>query len=239
MNQEANIKHLQKEIELDLLNSGADLFGFADVSDMTFSDSAKLQSAMAIGIAYDPEVVARLDSKIDAFENHLDDTKRRMQDLLEICDRSLKESGFTAWAPPISTNLPGLLSDFPHKTAATKAGLGWIGKNALFVSEEFGCGVRLATALTDARFAPGEPVAEIRCGDCIECVKACPYGAIRATNWHPGIEREKLLDASLCSEEREAFISKLGYKHPCGLCIKSCPVGKGREHYGEVRDIRH
>ena len=123
-------------------------------------------------------------------------------------------------------NLPGLLSDFPHKTAVTKAGLGWVGKNALFVSEEFGCGMRLATALTDARFVPGKPVTESRCGDCVECVKACPYGAIRATNWHPGIEREKLLDAFLCSEKREAFISKLGYKHPCGLCIKACPVGK-------------
>ena len=38
---------------------------------------------------------------------------------------------------------------FPHKTAATQAGLGWIGKTALFVSPEFGPAVRLATVFTD------------------------------------------------------------------------------------------
>ena len=38
---------------------------------------------------------------------------------------------------------------FPHKTAATRAGLGWIGKTALFVSPEFGPAVRLATVFTD------------------------------------------------------------------------------------------
>lgn len=38
---------------------------------------------------------------------------------------------------------------FPHKTAAVLAGLGWIGKSALFVSPQFGPRVRLATVLTD------------------------------------------------------------------------------------------
>lgn len=237
MNQKADIKRLQEEIELDLLVSGADLVGFADVSDMTFSDHAELRSAIAVGIAYDPEIVAQLDSEVDTFEEHLDDTRMRMEELLEVCYGHLQAGGIAIWIPPISTNLPGLLSDFPHKTAATKAGLGWVGKNALFVSDEFGCSVRLATAMTDAPFSSGLPVTESRCGDCVECVKACPYGAIRATNWHPGIEREKLLDAFLCSEKREAFISKLGYKHPCGLCIKACPVGPWKENYDKVRDI--
>ena len=44
----------------------------------------------------------------------------------------------------------GMPADFPHKTAANMAGLGFIGKSVLFISNEFGPRVRLATVLTDA-----------------------------------------------------------------------------------------
>jgi len=38
---------------------------------------------------------------------------------------------------------------FSHKIAATQAGLGWIGKTAVFVSARFGAAVRLTTVFTD------------------------------------------------------------------------------------------
>ena len=63
LNQEKDMQHQQEEVVSGLLASGADLVGFADVSDMTFSDNAELKSAIAIGIAYDPCVVAQLDSE--------------------------------------------------------------------------------------------------------------------------------------------------------------------------------
>ena len=44
---------------------------------------------------------------------------------------------------------------FAHKTAATQAGLGWIGKTALLVSPAFGPRVRLATVFTDMPLATG------------------------------------------------------------------------------------
>src|SRR5690606_27561631 len=59
---------------------------------------------------------------------------------------------------------------FPHKTAATSAGLGWIGKTALFVSPLFGPAVRLATVFTDLVLPAGEPVTESSCGTCRACV---------------------------------------------------------------------
>jgi epoxyqueuosine reductase QueG len=58
---------------------------------------------------------------------------------------------------------------FPHKTAATSAGLGWIGKTALFVSPQFGPAVRLATVFTDLDLPVGDAIAEGRCGDCRAC----------------------------------------------------------------------
>lgn len=229
MNDRVQVSRLQEEMKMQLLYYGANSVGFADISDQS-SPNGGLRTAIAIGISYDLKIVERLDSEIDAFHKHLLDTKERMERLLEVCEQCLRQQNYVTWIPPISRNLPGLLGDFPHKMAATKAGLGWIGKSSLFVSTEFGCGVRLATVLTNALFTPGKPVTESQCGDCIECVKACPYGAIKGETWYPGIERDKLLDAFLCSRKREEYVPKLAYKHPCGLCIKACQIGKAK-HY--------
>jgi len=228
MNNDTDIVRLQEELESALLSAGADLVGVADVSDASIPGKEDLRTAVAIGIAYDSEIVEVLDSDPKAFEDHLSATKKAMGQLLGLCERILGDAGFATWTPPISKNLPGLLSDFSHKIAATKAGLGWVGKSALFVSPEFGPGVRLASVLTDAPLKPGAPVVESRCGTCMECADACPYGAIKGAQWHAGIPRDDLLDASLCSKEREAYIPTLGFKHPCGLCVQACPFARKR-----------
>ena len=54
----------------------------------------------------------------------------------------------------------------PHKTVATRAGLGWIGKSCLLVTPEFGSAVRLSSLLTDAPLPSDAPVDESRCGSC-------------------------------------------------------------------------
>jgi epoxyqueuosine reductase len=220
------MKNLQNDLKVFLLEAGADMVGFADVSDVEMGNGQKVPSAISLGVAYDREILKNCDRAVDAFENHLQTTKKQIAGVLLKCEQYLEMKGFRAWIPPISTNLPGLLSDFSHKTAATKAGLGWIGKNCLFVSPMFGCGIGLATVLTNAPLLAESPMSESRCGECTKCVEACPYGAIRGAHWRPGIEREKLFDAFLCSGMREKSIPKLGYKHPCGLCIKVCPIGK-------------
>ena len=50
-----------------------------------------------------------------------------------------------------------------HKTVAVKAGLGFVGKSGLFLSEKYGSKVRLATVLTDmplkAEALPWQPSA--------------------------------------------------------------------------------
>jgi epoxyqueuosine reductase len=220
-----NIDRLQKELETRLIDSGAGFVGFADISDMKIPDCEGYPAAISICIPYNSDVIDRLDSDSDAFGKEQDDTYERMENLMELCRGYIEQEGFSA-KTHFSKNLPGLRSTFSHKMAATKAGLGWIGKNCLLISYEFGCRVRLATVLTNAPFISGTPVTESECGDCVECVEACTYHAIKGKNWYPGIERDNLLDAFLCHENREEYVDKPGYRHPCGLCLKACPVGK-------------
>ena len=113
---------------------------------------------------------------------------------------------------------------FAHKTAATQAGLGWIGKTAIFVSPRLGPWVRLATVFTDADLPAAEPVTEGGCGGCRRCVDACPAGAGRDVRWRAGMPRDELLDVVACMRENEAHDGEAGGL--CGVCVAVCPFGR-------------
>jgi epoxyqueuosine reductase len=130
--------------------------------------------------------------------------------------------------PPIITDQDavvdwGAAGVFPHKTAATQAGLGWIGKTALFVHHEFGPRVRLATLFTTVSLPRGTPVTKSECGTCVACVRACPVNAGRDVNWEVGTPRSELFDEKACEHHTDRFWPLLG--GVCGVCLAVCPVG--------------
>lgn len=113
----------------------------------------------------------------------------------------------------------------PHKTVATRAGLGWIGKNALLVTSDRGSAIRLTSVLTDAPFSCAEPVNESGCGTCDACVRNCPGQAPRGPNWTVGSSREDFFDVLAC---RKTCVERTWKTKPglsvCGLCIAVCPL---------------
>jgi epoxyqueuosine reductase QueG len=112
---------------------------------------------------------------------------------------------------------------FAHKTAATRAGLGWIGKTALFVSPVLGPKVRLATVFTDLELPAGVPIDVGRCGRCRLCVDACPVGAGRDVQWQAGMARDLLYDEKACEAYTDNFPELGGV---CGICVAVCPFGR-------------
>jgi epoxyqueuosine reductase len=60
---------------------------------------------------------------------------------------------------------------------AQRAGLGFIGKNGLLITEEFGSWVYLGEIITNIEFEPDEPI-ENECGDCTRCIDSCPTQAL-------------------------------------------------------------
>ncbi len=116
---------------------------------------------------------------------------------------------------------------FPHKTAAVRAGLGWIGKSALFISPVFGPRVRLATVLTDCPLPVQESLREMPgCGNCQKCAAACPACAITGEAYRPGIsKREDVLDPRACSEHMKRAYQRIGRGAVCGICMAVCPFG--------------
>lgn len=225
-----DINEQQKTLTCRLQENGASLVGFGDVSFLGTELTKIFPIAISLGIKYKERIVDDLHIDEESFHNHLVSLNIPLEHLMSIAEALLTEWGYQHAVIPIAVPIMSNkqlqeLRTFPHKTAATCAGLGWIGKCALLVTPEYGPRIKLGTVLTDAPFQTAEPIAKDRCGECSLCVDACPYGAVRNANWERGMSRDKLLDAYLCNEKRLEYISIIGRKHACGLCLQACRVG--------------
>ncbi|HVO78132.1 MAG TPA: 4Fe-4S double cluster binding domain-containing protein, partial [Methanomassiliicoccales archaeon] len=102
---------------------------------------------------------------------------------------------------------------------------GWIGKSCLLVTPESGPRVRWVSILTNAPLTPTGSPMEQRCGDCHECVDACPVKAFTGRNFVETEPRESRFDARACERYFDQMESE-GKVPVCGLCLYSCPHGK-------------
>ncbi len=138
----------------------------------------------------------------------------------------LEKAGGHYVCVPASQSIEGFSGLFSHKEAATRAGLGTIGKSALFLSDRFGPRVRLATVLTDLDLSAGfQHTSESNpCKNCNACVCACPAMAISGKNFDEG--GNAILDRSACSNHMKQAYQKIGRGAVCGICVSVCPVGR-------------
>lgn len=153
---------------------------------------------------------------------------KRLQRLAETW---LKEHGFRSLSiPPDSDRIHDkyiakLYHLVSHKTAATCAGLGWIGKNGLLINKRYGSKLSWATVLTDAPLVADPPMGESQCGECDLCVKHCPSGAFTGKQWSRKEPGKKIVHYEKCrtlKKERPFFEEKPN----CGLCVTICPFSR-------------
>jgi epoxyqueuosine reductase QueG len=176
----------------------------------------KLDDKIIDGITNGPTVkYAKHYSEINSILNDIAKDIRRMLRRIgnkaEIIKSTLSENEETKYPDYYKT----LSVEFSHKTAATRSGLGWIGKSALFISTNF-------------KLQPGIPVKSSLCGACEICVKKCPAFAATGKNWIPSMSREDFYDAHKCREKaNELTRLHVGQNDTiCGICVAVCPLGK-------------
>ena len=210
-----------------LFENGASLVGYADLSQIDYSATNGLRYGISIAVAMTPSVVRGI-SNGATLEYHAEykQLNSLLQDLVDIGCRTLEDLNFHALGQTVTayTQNGTYRTALPHKTVATRAGLGWIGKNALLVTEEFGSALRLSSIITDAPLKTGVPFNESECAECNCCTDACIAKAIKGINWDISKDRDIFFDASTCRTVARERAAKIGLDGTfCGKCIEVCP----------------
>jgi epoxyqueuosine reductase len=111
-----------------------------------------------------------------------------------------------------------------ERELAQRAGLGWIGKNTLLMSREFGSFVMLGEILCSLPLPPDAPHVAQFCGSCTRCLDACPTNAFtspgvldanKCISYHT-IESRAHLPAGLREQFGDWFFG-------CDVCQEVCP----------------
>lgn len=220
---------LNTYIKDELLSHGADIVGFGDLTKLSADVRDNLPVGISVAVKYPPDVIKGISVlPTQEYFDWYEKLNERLDMLVTLGAEALQALGYTAVAQTREHVGYGEDKDYtllPHKTVATRAGLGWIGRSALFVTKEYGSMVRLSSILTNAPLKTAVPVNKSQCGMCRQCKLACPAGAIIGNKWEAGIERDKLLDAVKCRKAaRERAKQGFGGGATiCGKCIEVCP----------------
>jgi len=184
---------LNKLWEQHIIDSGVDFVYFVDASALPADAVNGYTCAVLFGKALSREYInaLRADQKPKRQEVH--STERKMDTLAEKLAGQLEDAGYKSAAKLKFAQLP-------HKTVALRAGIGFIGKNNLLVSDQYGCALMLGKVLTTAPFVtmrkmPKEP----QCGDCSICVDVCPSKALQGKTWSVNTSRDEIINRKLCS----------------------------------------
>ncbi|MBM4271721.1 MAG: epoxyqueuosine reductase [Deltaproteobacteria bacterium] len=207
------------------------LWGAADLRGFSTPDSTRGEGypfALSYAIPMNPLIMAGIRNGPN--QDYADEYVRVndiINDLAERIAIEIKRRGFRAQSLAASerTDTVNLQGDFPHKTAATRSGLGWIGRNCQLVTRTHGPWIRLGTVFTDMTILCGPPVERSYCGRCTICIDACPAGALKGNAWYPGLPREDLLDVHACDSWKRKHYFQYLRGHTCGICSAVCPRG--------------
>ena len=214
-----------------LIELGVSDFGFADIRGISVPFDEQFPLAISFVVKLSDAAIDSIGTEPTASYFHhyrtvnafIDATALRIGMLIESMGYRYMPVAASQSIPSNAEPYSGLVS---HKAVARLAGLGSIGKNALFLSRKYGPRVRLGTVLTNMPLttAPPQDNADI-CGDCKLCVQACPAMAIKGTVWHEGVCRNDIVDAQACSEYMKEHFQHIGRGAVCGICIKVCRQG--------------
>lgn len=113
---------------------------------------------------------------------------------------------------------------------AARAGIGFIGRNGLLITKEFGSYVYLGEIITNIPFEP-DPLVDYDCGDCRRCIDGCPTQALLGNG---EMNAQKCLSyqtqtKNYMPEEYRKPMRRVIYG--CDICQIVCPYNQGKNFH--------
>jgi len=215
---------LTEELKELLYCQGADLVGIGDISKVR---NCNYRIGVSIAVSLPINIIIDLQkAPTKEYYNLYYALNKKLNDIVLAGERFLTNNGFEAYAQTTDRVKVGQnnISELPHKTVATRAGLGWIGKNCLLVNPKYGSAIRISSLLTNAPLKYDRPIDWSQCGECDLCIRNCPAQALKGTIWEVGTQREKIVDVEKCYKKQVEIMSETtGIETDlCGKCFAIC-----------------
>jgi len=221
---------ITNRIENELARLGADIVGFGDLSELPNNVRSGMPIGISVAVLYPKDIIRGISVlPTKEYRAWYDKLNERLDTIVTIGAEILREMGFSAIAQTreyVGSGESGDNTILPHKTIATRAGIGWIGKNALLITAKYGSAIRLSSILTDAPLDTDQAIDKSQCGDCMICASACPADAVSGKLWQIGLYRDEFFDPVKCRKTaRERAKQGFGGENItiCGKCIEVCP----------------
>jgi len=121
-----------------------------------------------------------------------------------------------------------------EKVWASKAGLGWQGRNSLLLQKQKGSFFSLAELIIDLELDYDAPFVANHCGTCTLCIDSCPTDAILPNNLVNASNCISYLTIELRDEIPKEFKDKLPNTiFGCDICQDVCPWNRFSMHHTE------
>jgi epoxyqueuosine reductase len=211
------LEQLQRECSLDLV-------GVADVCEervafLGLPDNVQqsLPYAIVIALRVSRGVLSTLEDGPNLiYFHHYRQLNAQLDRAATKISAEIERQGCLALPIPASqiVDWEKMAGHLSHRAIGHLAGLGWIGRNNLLVTSQFGAQIRLATIITDLPLSVAQPM-KATCGTCCACLAVCPAKAIK--------EEAADFDREACYQQLREFSKtrRIG-QHICGLCVKAC-----------------
>lgn len=230
------LEPLYRKIEAAARESGSALVGFADLSPlkgMLAGDPGAFEFPNAVTFAVEiPKEAARAS---------LEKPSEEMRSAYKMCNRKLKEAGERISQllaaegykarfidPAQRVNPEKLLGPISQKAIASLSGMGWIGKNGLLITEEFGPRQRVGAVLTDMPVNRQAKLIDNKCGECTACIDRCAMKVLKNADFkHHPESRDLVIDWAKCGVYEAKLIGDGSRpEKACGRCVSVCPFSR-------------
>lgn len=203
---EAVITHnMLKKLVSELKSRGVDLVKVVDISMLSENEKRGYSVAILIGVILRPSYILRLSKESVLDCSVFSEKENAVDKLAEWTADFINEKGYKAYAQSERNLINGFYdvdtktTPLPHKKIAILAGLGWIGKSNLLVTQEYGSALCMCSILTNAPLpTQNKPIIQSNCAECSVCKDTCPAKVIHGLKWEEGMNRDLVVDVYHC-----------------------------------------
>lgn len=197
---------MNNEIKNELYEKGMNIVRFVDISSLSSTQTQGFTKAIVFCAALSKDFILAMRDGEQTDRDEFVDKEHETDELADWLAEYIRQKGYRAYSQSEQSlekngnyDEKTRSSRLPHKTIARLGGLGFMGKNNLLITKEYGCAFSMCTVLTDAPIAAETyPLVSSKCGQCDMCKTVCPGHAICGNEWSESGGRDAVIDVFKC-----------------------------------------